>query len=594
MKGITGDLYYSSSGTFTSWDDMTFIKRINMSVGESAYTVSEIQSHFYNTRLFDQGQLNNQVASDLDEYVPNWEAAFVPCYAAPSFSGVEKYAPYTYLRFFPACDDISNILLDNTGYLFVRLADNDYLKYEIGTNGSILMDPAINGYENSHFHNGIEVYPFQTAKGDAWDGTTNNGVFQIRGGFPVICSNGYTCFSLTIYDTARPTVTVGFTTEIGAYEQALDKYVNLLEDNWKPELITDPYDQGGQTGTGGGTGTFSDTGDAIDFPGLPSLSAVDTGFITLFNPSLSQLQNLAHYMWSGLFDIATWKKIFADPMQAILGLSIVPVDVPSTNGRVVTVGNISTNVLMNVADTQYVEVDCGTLNIQEYWGAYLDYSPYTKCYIYLPYIGTHPISVDDVMGKAVHIKYHIDILSGACTAYVKCGDSVMYEFIGQCSSSIPITGDNWTNVINGVLSIAGAVGTMVATGGFSAPATLASAPAIAGMARSDMYTAGHAGMAAASLGQDVMSMKQQVEKSGAMSGTGGMLAIQKPYMILERPRQAVPANQNKFIGYPSYITRKLGDLSGYTEVESIHLESIPCYGEERAEIDSLLKGGVII
>lgn len=333
----------------------------------------------------------------------------------------------------------------------------------------------------------------------------------------------------------------------------------------------DPYAPGGGSGTGGGTGSFDGTGDNIDFPSLPTLSAVDTGFITLFNPSASQLKALANYMWGDLFDLDTWKKIFADPMDAILGMSIVPVAVPDGGAATVTVGNISTGVSMNRAARQYVEVDCGTLNVNEYWGAYLDYDPYTKAEIYLPYIGTHPLATDDIMNKSVHVKYHIDILSGACCAYVKCGDSVMYSFVGQCSCSIPITGNDWSNVVNGALSIAASIGTMVATGGATAP------------------------MAAATIASTaVNSMKPSVEKSGSMGGMGGMLGVQTPYLILTRPRQALPARQNTFTGYPSFITMKLSDCSGYTEIESVHLENLSATEQELSEIESLLKGGVIL
>lgn len=333
---------------------------------------------------------------------------------------------------------------------------------------------------------------------------------------------------------------------------------------------TDPYAPGGSSGTGGGTGNFDGTGDDIAIPGLPTLSAVDAGFITLFNPSISQLKSLSDYLWSG-FDLNTFKKIFADPMDCILGLSIVPVSVPNGELKEVSVGNIPTGVSMTVASSQYVIVDCGTLNVNEFWGAYLDYDPYTKAEIYLPYIGTHPISVDDIMGKSVHVVYHIDILSGACTAFVKCGGSVLYEFIGQCSSSIPVTGNDWTNVINGVLSVSAAIGTMVATGGATAPMA---ASAIASTA--------------------VNSMKSNVEKSGSMSGTGGMMAVQTPYLILTRPRQAMPARQNEFMGYPSFITSKLGLLSGYTVVEEIHPENISGTEQELSEIENLLKTGVIL
>ena len=283
------------------------------------------------------------------------------------------------------------------------------------------------------------------------------------------------------------------------------------------------------------------------------------------------MASLASYMWAGAFDLNTFRKIFADPMDCILGLSIVPVDVPAGSAAEVKVGNIGTGIYMTTAASQYVEVDCGSLNVEEFWGAYLDYEPFTKAEIYLPYIGTHPIAVDDIMGKTVHVVYHVDILSGACVAYVKCGDSVLYSFIGQCSSSIPITGNDWTNVVNGVLSIAGSIGTMVATGGAAAPAAVGSIVSTA-----------------------VNQMKPSVEKSGSLSGTGGMMGIQVPYLILTRPRQALPVKQNAYTGYPSFITSNLGTLTGYTEVEEIHLENVPATSGELTEIVSLLKGGVIL
>lgn len=345
----------------------------------------------------------------------------------------------------------------------------------------------------------------------------------------------------------------------------------LFFNNSKPIYVTDdPYGDGGMSEPGGGTGSFDGTGDDISIPGVPTLSAVDAGFITLFNPTLGQMNNLASYMWSDLFDVNGWKKIFADPMGAILGLSIVPVAVPNGGTKEVKVGNIPTGVSMTVAASQYVTVDCGTLNVQEYWGAYLDYDPYTKAEIYLPYIGTHPLATDDIMNKPVHVVYHVDILSGACCALVQCGGAVLYSFVGQCASSIPITGDNWTNVINGAISIAGSIGSMVATGGASAPLAIGQIASTA-----------------------VNTMKPSVEKSGAMGGTGGMLGVQTPYLILTRPRQALPRDQNVFIGYPSFITERLGDLSGYTEIESVHLENVPATEPELSEVESLLKSGVI-
>lgn len=377
------------------------------------------------------------------------------------------------------------------------------------------------------------------------------------------------------YGSYRRDYMFSFSTPTLEYNLGWDEIVEALfkDNNIPPDNILtgdDPFGPGGDSGTGGGGGDFDNTSTPVEIPNLPTISASSTGFISLFNPSLSELNNLASYLWSDLFDIDGWKKIFADPMDAVLGLSILPVSIPSGGIKEVKVGNIGTGISLTIAATQFVEVDCGSIDVNEYWGAYLDYEPYTQAQIFLPYIGTRPISVDEIMGKTVRVVYHVDILTGACCCFVKCGDSVLYTYNGQCSIPIPITGANYTSIINGVINIAASVGSLVATRGTSAPTAV---PGIASSA--------------------INQMKPSIEKSGAISGSAGILNMQTPYLILIRPRQALPSKQNEFIGYPSLVTVQLAELTGYTEVQSIHLENIPATQEELAEIQSLLKGGVI-
>lgn len=377
--------------------------------------------------------------------------------------------------------------------------------------------------------------------------------------------------SISIFQYRENPFQFKFTGNWGRSSYNINESTIMFWANKSPVIFDDdPFNPGGSSGTGGGGGDFDNTSTPIDIPSLPSISASSTGFISLYNPTLSQLNELASYLWSDLFEIDGWKKLFANPMDSILGLSILPVAVPSGGLREVKVGNIGTGISLSVASSQFVEVDCGSIDVNEYWGAYLDYEPYTQAQIFLPYIGTRPISVDDIMGKTVRVVYHVDILTGACCCFVKCGESVLYTYNGQCSIPIPITSANYTSVVNGVISVAASVGSLVATGGASAPTAI---PAIATSV--------------------VNQMKPQIEKSGSISGSAGVLNMQIPYLILIRPRQALPSRQNEFIGYPSLITVQLTELSGYTEVQSIHLENIPATQEELAEIQSLLEGGVI-
>ena len=54
------------------------------------------------------------------------------------------------------------------------------------------------------------------------------------------------------------------------------------------------------------------------------------------------------------------------------------------------------------------------------------------------------------------------------------------------------------------------------------------------------------------------------------------------------------ADFNKIRGYACGKTFKLGNLKGYTEVESIHLKEIPATSDELQEILNLLKSGVVL
>ena len=470
----------------------------------------------------------------------------------------------------------SNVHANSIAKLYIPLGE---FKYTINTSAIAYLSFSKNGYVANVFDSGM-VYLYgngfngdSIARNTGWSmpSSTYGAKPTQSSEFFAIETNGSlitALYGMGIAIAIEENVQVYSRSHNYAIYPKLIEWFNALE---YKELSFDPYQLGGDSSTSLPTGDFDDTSDPVDFPSLPSIAATDTGLITLYNPTLYQIRDLANYMWTNpAFDISAWKKIFADPIDAILGLSIVPVDVPDGGVRPIAVGNLTTDVNMNVAAKQYIEVQCGALNVNEFWSSYLDYDPYTKAEIYLPYCGTHQLSVDDIMNKTIEVRYHIDILSGSCCAYVKCGDSVLYQFIGQCSSSIPVASGDFSEIVSSAINAALAVGSVIATGGASAPFAATSFAA-----------------------NSVNILKEKVQKSGVISGTGGMLAIQKPYLILTRPRQAHPANQNHYTGYPSFITENLSELSGYTEIEEIHLENVQATDTELNEIVTLLESGVI-
>lgn len=402
--------------------------------------------------------------------------------------------------------------------------------------------------------------------------------------------------SVNIYDSKTYIGTsLSMTTEQWdevCFTTVYDKFTKFYGNPNEP-LPDDPYGEGSKPGGGGGI--HDDVSDPILIPGLPSISASDSGFVTLFAPSQLEVRSLASYMWSGtLFDIDNFRKIFANPMDCILGFSIVPLTVTAQGTAPVKVGNLSTGLTFPVVANQYVEVDCGSVDVSEYWGAYMDYSPYTKVSIFLPFIGTLPIDDDEVMNRTVTVKYHVDLMSGACVAYVLVSggglNSVLYQYSGQLSSTVPITSDSYESIIRGAIDIATTLASGTAKTASSVVGGLGSGHPISGALNGVSTVAQTVGSTA----NTVMSMKPDIRHSGAVSGSSAIMSMRKPYLIIERPRPCIPTSQNSYTGYPAYITSQLGSLSGMTVVDVIHLDNVIATEEELNMIESLLKGGVIL
>ncbi len=367
----------------------------------------------------------------------------------------------------------------------------------------------------------------------------------------------------------------------------------------------DPYDPGGSgsgySGTGGGpaptggtgtTGTgglHDDTSDPISTPSLPADVTISSGLFTAYNPNASQLADFANALWNmqptDINDVLRF--LFGgDAFNAIIGLHLLPVS-PSTGGSSnIKLGNWDTGASAPKITSQYVQVPFGSLLLPEYWGNCIDYAPYTKIQLALPYIGIVDVDTDDVLGSVNTLAYNIDVLSGAICATLKCQkfnlDSVIYQWSGACAVSLPFSGASYNSVLSAIAGIA------AAGMGFAAMAAGPIGAALPAAALAAGGGAFGAGSAASIMG----SMKGKVQKSGSFGANSGALGIMTPYFILTRPVQSVPSTWQFDKGYPSNISAQLGTLTGYTEVSEINLE---CSGTEaeKKEIIDLLKKGVL-
>ena len=346
-----------------------------------------------------------------------------------------------------------------------------------------------------------------------------------------------------------------------------------------PTSDTDPEESGGN-------GTQNIHSDPIPLEPIIRLPDVSNlGFVKIYSPSSSELNSLASYMWSSTFDLNTLKKIFANPIDSIISLGVVPISIPSGGSSHIFIGNIDTGINCTIAGMQYIDVDCGTIEVEEFYGSFMDYSPYTKCEIYLPFIGYKTLDVDMIMRKSINVTYRVDILTGSCVANVICNNSVIAQYVGNCLIVSPFTGSNFNAVFSGLVSLTQA-GLGVISGGVLAGAT-------GGILNGVVQGIGSTVNQAGSIVGDIMSTKPQIEKSGAISSHSGLLGVLTPHLIITRPRTVVPENQNTLNGYPCLAFKKFSDLTGFTIVQQTNLQGIPCSEAELQKITNLLYQGVV-
>lgn len=365
----------------------------------------------------------------------------------------------------------------------------------------------------------------------------------------------------------------------------------------------DPYGFIDDNTPSGGYGRFDYTSEDEIPPALPALSAANAGFVTLWNPTISEVGDLADYLWGPTFSVATWQKLWNDPMECLLSLGIVPV-APTTGTRTnIYFGNANTGIESAPITTQFVTVDMGSMHINGQSASYMDYAPYAKASIYLPYCGTYALDVDEIMDADLALEYHIDIYTGACVAYLTINNrtnsdesvvhNVMYQFTGNCLASIPVTSVDHSQLLQSLLFMGASIAATVATAGAGA----ASGGAIEGLAAEGDVVASSGVLGAATAGSainTVMSMKPSVMHSGNLSSTAGLLGCQKPFVTFTWSNLCRPDDEYQLVGMPIQKSGTLSDFGGFTIVSACHMDNILCTDAERSMIEQALGRGVII
>ena len=346
----------------------------------------------------------------------------------------------------------------------------------------------------------------------------------------------------------------------------------------------DPYDTGGD----GGDEPIPDEDPSEDQKtpevDLPEVTLNSYGvFHRTYVMNKSQCQKLSNYLWNPdpttFLDIIEDLKLVGDNvMNSIVSMVMFPFEIPNGGEAFpIRIGRRTTTVFGRTLDATNLVFEMGTCYCYPTFRNFLDYEPYTKGWLYIPFCGLFEIPLQQFMNKLIDIKLAVDLLTGAGLAIVYAdGIPIIYKNC-KIGMQIPVTGADSTYSIRNYIEAANNV-----LGGTSALTTGDVFGTVKGFA--------NAGINALS------APNAPISSAGSSSPQCGMLAPNLCYFIIERPRSLMSKvpQYGSLIGYACYKSGNIGTFHGFSVFDNVKLSISHCTESERNEIIALLKSGVYL
>lgn len=357
-------------------------------------------------------------------------------------------------------------------------------------------------------------------------------------------------------------------------------------------------------------------------PGIPDgqggssypsiVPASGSGLVHVYNPTPGEMVSFGNWLWVTYAD-ASIDKIWNNPFDGIIGAHELYAT-PSTDGT----DNIRSGFLVcpttaALVRQRYTEIDCGSIIVPEFYGNYLDYSPYSQAYVYLPFIGIQEVSIDDIVGHAVNIRYRVDAYNGSCIAmiYVAKSDyrNLCYQFAGNCAVEVPLAGGSQAAIKAGMMqaeayATAGVQSSVLAgigqaLSGLAAGFAFGGAKgAVGGLATGALGGLANYGAAKINAGATrdaaLVANKSSVQHSGTFGASHGAMGLKIPFIMIRNPIQVKVVNYNKDYGFPAHKRVIIGGCHGYLRVKEVNVISATATNEEKMAIEEALKAGVYV
>lgn len=328
-----------------------------------------------------------------------------------------------------------------------------------------------------------------------------------------------------------------------------------------------------------GTGDNNVDPMVVDPPSLSPVSAVTTQYAA----TAQEIGKLIDWLMTDDF-LTNISRFFNEPTEYLIGCKYYPFDLslhsPTGVGVVGTyrVGNVNTPLGVTAApiysDFNRKLGECSFL-VEPYYGNFLDYSPYTKYDLYLPYIGYRTINPNDIVGHTLKVAYYTDLTEGRVLAQVWADTTMLESYEGQLAYDIPLSSsDGRERAVKTIQAAAGVVGATIMS---------SANPEVGGLMLASM------GLQTAA--NQISAMSPNIDKGGAVSSDINGFNPQDVYLIMTRPIMAQPKNFAQVQGYAASYGGTVSEFSGFLQCREIS-GGTGATAAENDMINELLRGGI--
>lgn len=338
-----------------------------------------------------------------------------------------------------------------------------------------------------------------------------------------------------------------------------------------------------------------------------------SGSVTYYGLNVSQVEDFKAALWSqpadfydaiqiagrqntSIFDYIASFRYYPSNMN-VMGISIgMAQPVYLGTGAKFSKAD-GTDFLLNPMTGFFGQIEWCRWNLSDFTGwreNFLDYAPYLKMSIYLPYAGTFDLdpqvvaSMNPIQQATIYARACVDLNTGSLTYFIDADGVLVLEKTIKFGVDLPLTGNDsvqqstaiirsTNSLVSTVLGGAAAVGTSIASGN-----VVNAAGAAVNTATSLVNSSVDAALA----------NRQVPVQVGGFGGTmSNITQGQDPYITIYRQKIANPDNYGHTVGYLTQSAHKISELKGFTKCTNPDLSGISATDEEKAEIASILTDG---